>query len=328
MKFSIVIPVYNAADDLPNCLQSVFRQSLQDWEILLCDDGSTDGVTGALCDSYSEQNPEKIRVIHRKNGGPGAARNTGVDAARGEYICFLDSDDHLAPDALKKLSQRITETHADLIELGFYTERDGVTTEAFPPAAPADKTVTLAEMPTLMFSAASPWRRIYRREFFMNAAVRFPEGVLIAEDLRLTLRLLPLAESITAVPDCLYYYVDRPGSISRQGDPSRNRQLICAIDDITEWYQSQGFYSQYQSELTRLAVEHLMLACSVRVLRADPDSPLLEEIRDYMESHFPGYAENPYVLQLSRAQKLALRLLQGRRYRTVKALFSLKDRLS
>lgn len=328
MIFSIVIPVYNAAADLPDCLQSVFLQSVQEWEIILCDDGSTDGKTAALCDSYAQQYPDKLRVIHRPNGGPGAARNTGLDAAKGDYICFLDSDDHLVPNALEILSQRIAETNADLIELGFCTEQDGRTVNVFPAAAPADRTVTLREMPTLMFSAASPWRRIYRRAFMMETGVRFPEGVLIAEDLRVTMRLLPLAASITAVSECLYCYVDRPGSISRQGDPMRNRQLIDAFDDLIGWYRDQGLYEQYQEELSRLAVEHLMLACSVRVLRADPANPLLEEIRQYMEDHFPGYSENPYVLQLSKAQKLALGLLKNRHYHTVKALFSIKDKLT
>lgn len=328
MRFSIIIPVYNAAEDLPLSLDSVLRQTEQDWEVILCDDGSTDDRTAPLCDSYEAQYPGKIRAIHRPNGGPGAARNTGLDAAVGEYICFLDSDDHLEPIALELLSQRIRETNADLIELGFYTERDGKIVESFPPAAPADRVVTLAEMPTLMFSAASPWRRIYRRAFFAETGVRFPEGVLIAEDLRTTMRLLPLAASITSVPDCLYYYVDRPGSISRQGDPKRNRQLIDAFEDLLGWYREQGLEAQYHDELTRLAIEHLMLACSVRVLRADPENPLLGEIADYMQTAFPDYAENPYAAQLSKPQKLALSLLRKKRYHIVKTLFSLKDKLS
>ena len=328
MRFSIIIPVFNAAEDLPIAVDSVLRQSVPDWEIILCDDGSTDENTAPLCDSYAMQYPDRIRVIHRPNGGPGAARNTGLDSAIGDYICFLDSDDHLAENALEILSKRINETQADLIELGFSVERGGEIAESFPAAAPTDRTVTLLEMPTLMFSAASPWRRIYRRAFFAQTGIRFPEGVLIAEDLRVTMRLLPLAGSITAVPECLYYYVDRPGSITRQGDPARNRQLISAFDDLIGWYQDADLYAQYENELAQLAVEHLMLACSVRVLRADPSNPLLEEIRAYMLEHFPGYDQNPYIRLLSKPQKLALRLLQRRQYRAVRALFSLKEQLS
>lgn len=328
MRFSVIIPVYNAVADLPQALESVLQQSFTDWEILLCEDGSTDGETPALCDAYAARMPGKIRVIHRPNGGPGAARNTGLDAAVGEYICFLDSDDHLAPQALELLNQKLRDTDADLIELGFYLEREGAILKIFPPAAPTDRVVTLAETPRLMISTTSPWRRIYRREFFVRSGVRFPEGVLVAEDLRTTLRLLPLAKSISAVPDCLYYYVDRPGSVTRQGETTRNAQVIEAFDDICAWYRSNGFYEPYHAYLEKLAVEHLLLATSVRVLRADPKSALLEEIQAYMHAHFPSYMTNPLVAELSGQQKLALKLIRGRKYGAVKALFAVKDRLS
>ena len=101
MRFSVVIPAYNVADYLEKCVASVAAQTCADWEAILVDDGSTDGATGGLCDALAARYGARVRVIHQENGGLGAARNTGLSAAAGEYVVFLDSDDYIAPDMLE-----------------------------------------------------------------------------------------------------------------------------------------------------------------------------------------------------------------------------------
>lgn len=102
---SIVVPVYNAAKYLEECIASVFSQSFDDWELILVDDGSSDG-SGLIIDRMAEADP-RVKAIHRANGGMSAARNTGIAAARGEFMYFLDADDVLHPDALKLLLRRL-----------------------------------------------------------------------------------------------------------------------------------------------------------------------------------------------------------------------------
>ena len=86
MIFSVVIPVYNVKDYLPKCIDSVLAQDFTDYEVILIDDGSTDGESGAICDRYAAAHPERIRAIHKPNGGVGEARNVGIEAAQGEYL--------------------------------------------------------------------------------------------------------------------------------------------------------------------------------------------------------------------------------------------------
>ena len=102
MRFSVIVPVYNVEDYLETCVASVIAQTCRDYELILVDDGSTDQ-SGAMCDRLARQ--YHCRVIHQANGGLGAARNTGIDAARGDYLVFLDSDDFLSPDTLQGLSE-------------------------------------------------------------------------------------------------------------------------------------------------------------------------------------------------------------------------------
>ena len=104
-KISIVVPVYNAEKELPACVESIFRQSFSDWELLLIDDGSRDGSPG-LCDRLAERDL-RIRVYHKENGGVSSARNLGIYKAEGEYLIFVDSDDTLFAEALADLYQRL-----------------------------------------------------------------------------------------------------------------------------------------------------------------------------------------------------------------------------
>ena len=99
MKFSVIVPVYNCEDSLPRCIESILYQTYPDWELLLIDDGSTDG-SFSLCEAYAKQDG-RIRVIHQENAGQGPARNNGMKEATGDYVVFCDADDFYEKDALE-----------------------------------------------------------------------------------------------------------------------------------------------------------------------------------------------------------------------------------
>ena len=126
MRFSIIVPVYNVADYLSKCVNSLLIQRCDSFEIILVDDGSTDGKCPALCDELAAAHPDLIRVYHQSNGGLGAARNTGLRHAEGEYVFFVDSDDTIEPNTLEVLNRRIDETHADMYIFSFrYLKENG-----------------------------------------------------------------------------------------------------------------------------------------------------------------------------------------------------------
>ena len=112
IKLSIIIPVFNVEKYVQTCLDSVIEQSFRDFEVIVVDDGSTDG-SPAICDAAAKQDG-RIRVIHQRNGGLSAARNAGLDIARGEWIGFLDSDDFILPDMYEKLMNAAEKARADI----------------------------------------------------------------------------------------------------------------------------------------------------------------------------------------------------------------------
>lgn len=114
MLFSVLVPVYNISRYLPECVKSALSQSEQDFELVLVDDGSTDG-SGQLCDQYQVQHPDRVRVIHQPNSGLILARRAGIAAAKGDYCIFLDGDDALEPDCLATVRETIARYHADIV---------------------------------------------------------------------------------------------------------------------------------------------------------------------------------------------------------------------
>ena len=323
MLISVIIPVYNVAGYLPRCLDSVLANDTTACELILVDDGSTDG-SAALCDNYAAAHPGLIRGIHQSNAGPGAARNTGIAAARGEWFLFADSDDRLAPEALERLRRAIREENADVLSFQFYKER--LSGESWPEssgATPTDLRFALQERPEFLLSQPSCWLRLWKRTVFEENRLCFP-NVVWYEDVRTVTKLLAKAKRIVNLPDHLYYYLDRPGSIMNSSQLPRNRDILPAFTDILDWFRAEGLFERYYNELGALTVQHVLLAASVRVCRIDPGSEILGELRSFTIEHFPDWKKNPYNRELSRMKRLALYLVAHRRYRLIRTLFNLK----
>lgn len=324
MRFSIIVPVYNVADYLQGCIDSILANDCTDCELILVDDGSTDGRCPAICDENAARHPELIRVIHQANQGLGGARNTGLEAARGEYVFFVDSDDTIAPESLQVLRDAVERTHADICSFNLRTHDGQGNGETMEVSQQYAGPFSLAEHPEFLLSLPAAWARIWKRELFLRSGIRYPSRVWY-EDIRTSTKLFAVADSIVTLPQALYFYLARPGSIMRSSNVGRNREILEAFDDVLAWFQDCGLFETYRQELCRLAVDHILVAASVRVARIAPQSALLEKFSGYMDTHFPDYRKNPYLKQLPRRHKLVLRLVEGRHYGLLRLLFRLKD---
>lgn len=325
MGLSIIIPVYNVAEYLQACVDSVLANDCTDCEVLLVDDGSTDGVCPALCDAIADAHPELIRVIHQENRGLGGARNTGIEAASGEYLFFVDSDDTIAPDSLAVLRHAIARSHAEIYTFQMLSH-DGQGHETPMTVAPVEGGVfSLAERPAFLLSLPAAWARVWKRELFLRTGIRYPARVWY-EDIRTSTKLFAAAASMEVLPNRLYRYLARPGSIMRSGNVTRCREILDAFDDILRWFEAQGLRQTYEQELCRLAVDHIQLAAVVRVARVEPRSALLPEFSAYLQREFPDWRSNPYLSQLPPLHRLLLALIRGKQYRLIRLLFRIKDK--
>ena len=204
---SVIVPVYNVEDCLGFCLDSILAQSFKDFEVICVNDGSTDTSLEIL--KEYEKNDERIRIISQKNGGLSNARNTGLKAALGKYISFIDSDDFIAPDMYECLFQRAEQAQADvtLCNLKLYFEdtgkhdyyRDEVLYYHL-----KDKVFTVGQVPEIIACIAA-WDRLFLHSFLKECGVHFLEGK-IYEDVPFCVETTLRARRMALVPDHLYYY--------------------------------------------------------------------------------------------------------------------------
>lgn len=210
-KYSVIIPVYNCIPYLELCIDSILAQSIRDFELLLVDDGSTDG-SGELCDRLSLRDP-RIRVFHKPNGGAASARNMGIENAAGEYLLFIDSDDTIEPDTLV-LVDKETANGAELVIFGmafdYYRGNMLEKTEKLCCAYSGRCTVAeLAEEFSDFFddnALSSSCNKVFLHAPILQNRLRFPEGITLYEDLDFCVAYLSHIRQIGFIKLPLYHY--------------------------------------------------------------------------------------------------------------------------
>lgn len=212
---SVIIPVYNAEKTIVRCIDSVLEQSYQDFEILLIDDGSTDG-GGEICKTYAEKD-NRIRYIKKENGGVSTARNRGIDEAQGKYVTFIDSDDWFESVTLERLVTTAEENNADMViprTRMYFCKPDGSFDKYVYNDDDFNLIVTKNEVydsfEKIRVSAAfySTCGRLYRKAFLSNINLKFDTSVKVLEDFCFNLACLQEVNIFVHVSDVLYnFYV-------------------------------------------------------------------------------------------------------------------------
>lgn len=215
---SVIVPVYNVKNYIVNCVESIISQTYRDIEIILVDDGSTDG-SGEICDDYALKD-ERIRVIHKKNGGLSDARNVAIDVAKGQQMTFIDGDDYVHPKMLEILLEKLESRNADIVTCRFrmVSEEETIPEEAgFCGKAFEDVETRIYNRDEAISSLDEIYViaccKLYRSELFRE--LRYPKGKY-HEDEYMIHRLLYEAKTVVCVDAELYYYVQRTGSITSQ----------------------------------------------------------------------------------------------------------------
>lgn len=249
---SIIVPVYKVEQYLHTCIDSVLQQKYAPWELILVDDGSPDRC-GEICEEYAQKD-DRIRVVHKENGGLSSARNAGLDVMRGEYVTFLDSDDFWHRDYLTTLMGYILREGADIVQCDFV--RGTATTF---PECEQEGGVMMYNRHTIFTSQAAKiimWGKVYKASYF--AQVRMPVGY-INEDDWTTWKLYDQAAKIVVTDQPLYYYTVNPNSI--MGKASKK-------PDLTYWgaYEERIAYYEKKAERDLEDMSRMQFAKSLLML--------------------------------------------------------------
>lgn len=231
---SVIIPIFNVEKYLDKCLESVFRQTYKDLEIILVDDGSTDN-SGKMCDSYKRKYP-LITVIHKENGGLSDARNNGIKVAKGDYFAFLDSDDFLSPYFFEIIANVICDTQVDLVALKHsydFWDEDEETVELINNSTEYKMEIisnieALEKMFYLEIEIGAPLK-ICKAEIFKELS--FPKGLLY-EDVATTYKEFINVDKVAIVDSRIYAYRKRMDSIIRQKFSNKKMGIIEVSQDV------------------------------------------------------------------------------------------------
>lgn len=243
MKISVIVPVYNSEDNISRCIESVLKQSYTNIELILVNDGSKD-LSGEICEAYAKLD-NRIKVVHKKNGGVSSARNLGIKISTGEYIQFIDSDDYIDIDMCEKLINKMIISDADLVVCGYKSiNKDNISYVEY-----QECVYEILENITNDFSDLyqknffnSIWDKLYKREFIIDL---FDETISLGEDLIFNLNYLKQGKKIAVLKECLYNYI-RGNSDSLS---SKYRENM--FDIILNTYKiTNEFYDSYISKNT------------------------------------------------------------------------------
>lgn len=249
MKFSIIVPVYNTEKYLNECLDSLINQTYRDFEIILVDDGSTDS-SSRICDTYAEQNPDKIKVIHKPNGGLISARVTGNKHASGDYILNVDSDDFVSLDLLKTINEKTEEYDSpDMIIYSFVYYSDEKTENRKETLSNADK-VFEDESKKRLYEClisnnliTSIWTKAVKRNIIESNPTDYSEyyNRNMAEDLLQTLYPITQSERILYINTPLYFYRYNPNGISR----SVSYEMLDKNNTVHVYYEIKRYLKKW-----------------------------------------------------------------------------------
>ncbi len=235
MKFSIIVPVYNVEQYLEQCLESLLAQDYGDYAVICVNDGSIDGSRGIL--TKWEGRMPQMRVIDRENGGLSAARNTGLEAATGEYVVFVDSDDWVEPTMLSTLTTTID--NEDMVCFACRKNDSGKNDTLPIEQSTGWDYYNLHALEARIIPFVCVWQRCYRREFLLDNRLWFREGIL-HEDNEFTPRACLKAKSIKVIPNVLYNYRVRPNSIMTSRGLRSKESLILIGNDLSELFSHEN----------------------------------------------------------------------------------------
>lgn len=248
---SVIVPVYNVENYLHECVDSILRQTYSNIEVILVDDGSKDK-SGSICDEYLEKD-SRIKVIHKENAGLGYARNSGLDIASGEYVTFVDSDDYIEENMIKKLYQGIVNNNVDECKMGFQRVTDtGVVygEKKYEEEVFEGENARLKFFPRMLGSAPKKHDSIemcvcgalFNNTLIQKNNIRFPsERVLISEDLIFQMEFLQYAKGACTLSARMYKYRINLNSLTKSYNATRLEKACFFYDEVLKRLLQYGY---------------------------------------------------------------------------------------
>ncbi len=312
-KVSVIVPVYNVENYIRRCLNSLVNQTLEDIEIIIVDDGSTD-LSTKLVKEYTDKY-KNMRYYRKENGGLSDARNYGMKYATGKYIAFLDSDDYIKEDMYKIMYEKAKKENSDIVECNFYWQYGKKNKKDIGKAYKGKK-----EM--LEIARVVAWNKLYKRELIEQAQIEFPKG-LQYEDVEFFYKLIPYIEKVSFVKEPLIYYVQRKNSLSNVQNEKAS-DIFTVLDNVILFYKEKNLYEKYR-EVLEYTYTRLLLCSSfkrmTKIKNVSIKKELLNKTWVKLNENFPDWKQNKILNTNLNSKKIYMRSVNRFTYRIYAKIF-------
>lgn len=288
-KVSIIVPVYNVEPYLDKCLKSLVNQTLNDKEIIVVNDGTTDNCQ-KIIDKYTKKYPY-IKSYIKENGGLSSARNYGIKLASGQYLAFVDSDDYVEKDMYKEMYELAMENDYDMV----VCDLNYVYPSKIIRASSNVKTSTEDIQKNMLNIYPAVWNKIYKRSLVSN--IYFKEGIWF-EDVEYLYRVLPKIKNIGVIHKPFYQYLQREGSITKKRD-LRIYNYIDNMNGLITYYKENNLYEKYYKELEYVYVRYIYATFIKQAVCFDKEEykKAVDLAISNVSNNFLNYRKNKYFYQ-------------------------------
>lgn len=315
-KVSVIVPIYNVEKYLSKCLNSLVNQTLDDIEIILVNDGSTDN-SGKIAKEYKDKYTEKIIYLEKENGGLSDARNFGIPYAKGEYIAFLDSDDYIEEEAYEKMYEKAKKEDADYIECDFIWE--------YPNKQIIDKRIEYTDKKDMLTKVrVVAWNKLIKRELIINNNIRFPKG-LRYEDIEFTYKLIPLLKKVLYIDKPFVHYVQRKNSIANVQNV-KTADIFTILENVEKYYKEKNLYDEYKEQIEYNYARYLLCSSLKRMCKVGDKvkrKELIKETWEKLNSKYPKWHKNIILKSMHSEKCLYMRSVNNITYKIYTILFSI-----
>ena len=315
-KVSIIVPVYNVEKYIEKCLDTLVKQTLDDIEIIIVNDGSKDN-SKKIIEKYIEKYPEKIVYLEKENGGLSDARNYGIPYANGEYIAFLDSDDYVENYMYEQMYAIAKEQACDMVECDFIWEY------------PNKKRNDIGEIyngkhEMLEKIRVVAWNKLIKRSILEKNNIQFPKGYRY-EDVEFTYKLVPYIEKIGFLKKACVHYIQRENSISNLQN-ERTKEIMDVLNHVISYYKEQDLYDEYFDELeytyTRLILcRSLLRMCKIKNKQVRKE--ILSITWKSLNEKFPNWKKNKILRKNKSKKDLYMKTVNNITYGIYTKIFAL-----
>ncbi|MCF0149549.1 MAG: glycosyltransferase family 2 protein [Clostridium sp.] len=254
-KISLIVAAYNIEDYIERCIESLLKQTFSDIEIIIVNDGSTDGTLNKIENAIKNDN--RVKVINKENEGVVEARRTGFINATGEYVLFIDGDDWIDTKTCEKCYEKLIEDDYDILYYGYYMAYDNGKKIKVEIKEEILKDKQFLNELLLVNIRGCMWSKLIRRSYLIDNNIDFPKGIIYGEDLAMSVDISCYQPKVVTINEQFYYYYQRENSITNRKLTNQGYHIINALDYIKESMIKNGLFEEFIEEYNYLVYRNL-----------------------------------------------------------------------